>query len=643
MLTTGADILVGTAANDTFNSLPINAEGAGSDTLSNFDSIDGGAGTDTLNIAVDRAGTFYNENFPANATVKNVEIVNINWVDNAPFGGTPSLLNVANYSGVEQLWQINASGNVTNATGDMTVGYRGNSSATMNDSITMATGETTANIALDNSVGSVDTNGATTVNVAGTKAAGTFTLNVNATGAATSVAVNTAVATTIATALSAVTTVDASASTGDITYTTSNDVSVSTGTGNDTVNVAGALAANATVSLGAGNDKLLAGAGAAVPSSATVDGGAGVDTVAASIINAANGSKFLNFENIDVSGATATPLDVELVTGSTITGLTLNGGAGGSTLNNVAAGVGLTVAGNNTGTTTIGVKGAAAGTADSFTTTFDGMAAVGATAAAPTTVAAGTVVTNGVEALNVVSGGTGFVTNTMAVTDNALQTLAITGDKDLALTFVGTNGTITGTAGGVSLIDGSAATGALNINTANLTVANAGLTVNTGAGKDVITLAQKATVDAGAGDDVITTSVDGGTLTGGAGADMFDIDASVATAGNLTEATGVFKTTINDFGAGDKIAFDAAGSAFVSDKVALGATVTNLDLALAAASNNAVTGQINWFQYGSDTYVVENVDGVAGVGAGDVVVKLAGSVDLSNSTYDATTDILSFA
>ena len=75
----------------------------------------------------------------------------------------------------------------------------------------------------------------------------------------------------------------------------------------------------------------------------------------------------------------------------------------------------------------------------------------------------------------------------------------------------------------------------------------------------------------------------------------------------------------------------------------MGATVTNLDLALAAASNNAVTGQINWFQYGSDTYVVENVDGVAGVGAGDVVVKLAGSVDLSNSTYDATTDILSFA
>ena len=377
--------------------------------------------------------------------------------------------------------------------------------------------------------------------------------------------------------------------------------------------------------------------------------------MAAALINASNAAQFKNFENIDLSALTSTTLDVELMTGSTIKGLTLQGGAGGQIVSNVAAGVGLTVTGSNSGSSTIGVKGASTGTADSFTTTFADAAASTATAAAPTPISAGTVVTNGVESLNIVSGGTGYVSNSLTVTDSTLQTVTITGDKALSLAFSGTNGTAntgsTDAVNGVKSIDGSAATGALTINTANVTnIAYAGLTVKGGAGKDVITLAvgQKVTVDAGAGDDTITSAAAGGTFTGGAGNDKFDVSLAVAT--GATEATAIY-AKITDLAAGDTIAFASAGTAFSGTKTALDATVTNLDLALAAASSNTTIGQITWFQYGGNTYIVENADGSTGVdttatgagGVADIVVKLTGTVDLSGATYNATTDILTIA
>lgn len=523
--------------------------------------------------------------------------------------------------------------------------------------------------------------GATVAGVTVAAGAAATTINLNAVSksnvavsgaAATTLNITGAGALTLSAPITTATKIDGSAATGALTLGvldaatvnvstgSGNDsltlaatakATVATGAGDDTVTLNSALFQGSTINLGAGNDKLLDGgvAGLVNASTATavttIDAGDGTDTLAASLINAANAAQFKNFENIDVSSATVTALDVELMTGSTITGLTLTGGAGGATVNNVAAGVGLSVSGSNTGSTTIGVKGAATGTADSFTTTFVGEAAAGATALAPTTIAAGTVVTDGVESLNVVSSGTGFVTNTMAVTDSALQKLTITGDKGLALTFAGTNGTaVTGatdTVNGVKLIDGSAATGVLNINTANVTnVANAGLTVKTGSANDVITLAQKATVDAGAGNDTITSAAAGGSFTGGAGNDKFDIKAAVAT--GATEATAI-KATITDIAVGDTIVFDAAGTAFAGSKIALDATVTNLDLALAAASNNSTAGQINWFQYGANTYIVENVDGTTGIDVGDVAIKLNGLVDLSNATYNATTDILTIA
>ena len=432
--------------------------------------------------------------------------------------------------------------------------------------------------------------------------------------------------------LAALTTIDGSAATGDLTLGTLNvatvnvntgsgddtfsimataKVAVDAGAGDDTVTLGAAIAAGSHISLGAGNDTLLIGTGtiAASTSDATtiIDGGDGFDTVSAALINAANAAQFHNFEALDLTAAVSN-LDVALMTNSTLEALTLSGNNGAATVSNVAAGVNLLVSGENTAATTINVKDAAIGTADAFSVAFNGTGDNSAHSA--------NVVVNGIENLSVESAGMGSsIANTLTVTDGALQNLTITGDKALTLKFA----TTTGTAEHGMTIDGSAATGALTINTENLVevTAAAGLTVNTGSGNDTITLNQKATVDAGAGDDTIIASAKGGTFTGGVGNDTFDV--SLALAGNANPANALI-STVTDFSAGDTLKM--TGSANTITEVTLTEAVHDLAsaLELAATTENTTV----WFQYGGDTYIVAN-DGTGGFGADDLAVKLTGT------------------
>jgi len=568
--------------------------------------------------------------------------------------------------------------------------------AVINNTATSGNGTTLTSVSLNNVTGAstITGNGVTTVNLAAINTKGAsvtvnnattdgHTLNLNlksvgAAGAATvvtdenakSVAVNTtgssnialtaAAATTATVTGSAATTLDltgstkltsldASATTGNLTVTGAAATlttmkggsavdtitlgnakyTVDTGAGNDVVTLGAAIVAGSVINLGAGNDSLLVSGGSVAASTTTattiIDGGDGSDTISASLINAGNAAQFRNFEALDMSAAAN--LDVQLITGSTIAGVTLFGGAGGATLTNVAANVGLTVAGNNTGVSTIGVVNASAAD-NSFNIGFSGAAADAAPTAA--NVDAGTIVLNGVETVNIASTGAANTWNAITLTDNALKTVMITGDKALDLDFAGTVG-VAGSSTGLAMIDGSAATGKLMINLATnaptYAVASAGLTVRGGSADDMITLgAGKATVVAGAGADMIVTGTGGGTLTGGAGNDTFNVQASVATAAT---ATGSVLTTITDFTAGDKINLGAA-TAFATTKLTLDSTVTNLDAAFTQAA--AVTGNgANWFQYGTDTYIVAD-KGADGFGIGDLVVKLTGLIDLSTAT-----------
>lgn len=670
------DNAVGTGGNDTLNGYLITTAGSVTSTFTSADVINGGEGTDSMKLTVE--GTGVGGALP-NASISGVENFFIRDV-----ADTASTYDFGAINGEQQVWAdtaTNAAGvTFANLGAGTTVGLKGNNVLTTlgNVAFNMATATDAVSIAIDGGVKNTvaptitaSAGTATAATISSTGAAntvgavalsgGTNTITSLTVNAATNLTAALVAADFAATAKLVVTgagkvnlganfdgaTIDASTNTGGLTISTTAGVTklLDASAGVDSVTLIGALAAGGKINLGAGNDKLLSGAGASITATTIVDGGDGADSISASLINAANAGAIKNFELLDVSAASA--LDVELVTGSTITGLTLSGGLGGGSVTNVAAGAGLSVTGANAGTTTIGVKGAAlpAATADSFTVTFAGVATPAATALVPEVHAAGTVVTNGVELLNIVSSGTGFVTNTMAVTDSALQTLTITGDKALGLTFAGTNGTIvtgpTDTVNGVKMIDGSAATGALTINTTNLTnLANAGLTVTTGSGKDSITLAQKATVDAGAGDDTIVSAATGGKFTGGAGNDKFDVALAVAT--GTTEALAIL-ASIADLTAGDSIKLLAGNvGTTLGAKTALDGTVTNLDLAIATASLTDVVNEVSWFQYGANTYVVAN-NGTAGFAAGDLVVKIVGLVDLSSATLDTATDYLTIA
>lgn len=619
-----------------------------------------------------------------NASISNVEQFFIRDV-----AAAASTYNFASINGETQVWADTATNDVTflNLGTGATVGIKGNNVLTNlgNVSFSMATATDAVSIAIDGGVkntvaptitatagtataatiastGAANTVGAVTLS-GGTNTVKTLTINaatdLTATLTATDFAADAKMVVTGAGKVNVGAnfdgdTIDASANSGGLPVSTTNGVtkSVTGSSAADSVTLVGSLTSTGKIDLGAGNDKLLAGVGATIAGTNVIDGGAGSDSISASLINAANAAAIKNFELLDISAATVPPLDVELVTGSTITGLTLSGGTGTATVNNVAAGVGLTVAGANTGLKTVNLKGASTNAADSFTVTFDG-AKVAAAPAAPNV----TIATNGlhldyVENLSIVSGGADNTWNGLLLdggANNTLQTLTITGAKNLNLTMTATAfgkapTNAADTTNGLKLIDGSAATGKLVIDLtgATLNTSTSGLTVKGGSADDTITLensvpvagsnSQKFVVDAGAGNDTINVAANGGTLTGGAGADTFNVTAAVAT--GVTEATSVL-TTITDLAAGDKIDFaTGASGAFQATKVTLGAGVTNLDQALAAAVGTA--NNVSWFQYGSNTYIVADTSGNGAFSAGDTVVKITGLVDLSASTLAAT-------
>jgi hypothetical protein len=437
------------------------------------------------------------------------------------------------------------------------------------------------------------------------------------------------------TGASVMTSLDASAATGDLTFidlaagvvsikggagadtittTQTAKVTFDLGAGDDALTVGTAIAAGSTINLGAGNDRLIndGGSFAANTTTATtiVDGGDGIDTLAAGFLNAGNASQFRNFETL---GLDASTLDVSLA-GSSFTGMELL--AGGGTYTNATIAQGLAVNTNVTGATSLSFSNAT-GAADAYTVTF-GSTSTG-TATAATAISAGTVTLNGIEAINIVSNATaGVAANEIVLTAAAAENVTVTGNQALDLSFAGAFGTATGK--GVTSINGSGATGALTIDTAGITAATTGLTVTGGSGADVITLTFAASANGGAGNDIFNVGDFATSLNGGDGKDTF----------NVASATGVTSmTTISGFvAADDKIVFNTGGT-FNTTKVDVSAATTftaALDIAAAGTA-----GTTTWFTYGADTYIVDDNTAGAAFGTDDVVVKLVGTFDLSTA------------
>jgi len=166
-LTTGVDIVPGTANNDVINAVEmVSATGATVPTWTTGDAITGGAGTDTLNITQTAAVTM-----PLGVTVSGVERINV------LSATTGTDINTSSFSGVEAL-SVTAPGAVTAraaATTAITV-----TDATQAGNAIAVNGGSTVTVTGSASVASAGTGGTVTVG-ATTAAAGAVTIIENVT------------------------------------------------------------------------------------------------------------------------------------------------------------------------------------------------------------------------------------------------------------------------------------------------------------------------------------------------------------------------------------------------------------------------------------------------------------------------------
>jgi S-layer protein len=191
------------------------------------------------------------------------------------------------------------------------------------------------------------------------------------------------------------------------------------------------------------------------------------------------------------------------------------------------------------------------------------------------------------------------VITTLGNADNSAIT--VTGDLDLKFTVAGTT---TG-----SQVDAHAFTGKLDV-----TSSGQGDVLIGGSGDDTFTLMGK--------DEV----------TGNGGKDDFDVSGAV----NSGQDVDVF---IHDLVAGDTITFaDQGTETWTKTKVDVSTATSLADaIGLVTGGDGSTNGIIKWFQYDNNTYVVEDMTNGGYAAATDIVVKIAGTVDLSHATLGGTT------
>jgi S-layer protein len=419
------------------------------------------------------------------------------------------------------------------------------------------------------------------------------------------------------TGLAASGSIDASGTSGANTITLNSTVATySGGSGVDTVTTSAGV--SKAISLGAGNDVLTLAAGVTTLTAA-VAGGDGTDTLVMVAADAATASadlgfvtKISDFEALKLTGGAGASVDVSTISA----GATINVAAGaGVTLTKVAASPTLTISGAQTGTITV-TGNDVTGTADSMSISLE-------------TTTGGIVDAVGYETINLAAAAAGSVT---IKGDTKLTKLVITGSKAATVTLDAADTKLTS-------IDASASTGGITVTS----VSTAAATITGGSGDDVLTAKAGTTAETligGAGNDTLTSNSGLTTLTGGAGYDIFVVGGA--------GANGNVYTTITDASAGDSVqlAANKGTETFAATALALGDTATFSDyLNLAASGDGSTNGAISWFQFGGNTYIVEDLSAGATFTAGtDVVVRLTGEVSIAKgSLWGADANILLIA
>lgn len=683
-LTVGEDKLTGTAGNDTFNALIVQANDASAkDTLESFDVLDGGAGTDTLNATI-------NSGTPA-PVLKNIENVNLRFTVNkgadltsatgvtaltienstADSGTIAGIGSIANLAVKNQLKSVdlNTSTATTLALNLDTVGNTTTPTQIVVDlGKTVASKATTLNVTANNANAEVkDTTAAEIITTLTVAATGANTLKLTEAAKATTVTVTgTGSADLTGAAFTGnLTKFDASANEGGVKVDiqSAKAVAVTTGKGNDVIDMDTTVQNDSSVVLGAGNDTLYTGAKLGSFTKG-VDGGEGTD-----IINITDGSKLdattskyiTNFETLDVSGGKgnydvslnsfATVQIDEAIAGALAGNVDFKNAADTFTLT-VASKVkdanfdvvnGITVTGKDyTGTT-------AKGTAETFTlvanlndgdkdNTAEGNIDLATTSSVTVAGVENIVINANVTTLD---GGTDALKaskSTLAakIVATEAEVLTIKGDASVDLSSANTIGVVTkvdatGSTGNVTIdftghAKGVAYTGSEGVDTYK--AGKAGDVIYTGKGADVVTLDAKA---------------------GAAGAVRDTFVLKAATDSQITDTSKDGKITLaGDTGFDEVIKFDSIGDAVtptantsdrldltnfgftgsqrgVSDVSASVTNATDLTSIVDLFSTPAGDRGVAYTKIGSDSFVFvdANKDGNF-TAADDLVIKLTG-------------------
>jgi hypothetical protein len=686
-LTVGVENFVGTNANDTFTALSVNkTSGAAAETFNAFDTIDGGDGEDTLNIFTTATE---NEAFPANVTVKNVEIVNIN-----NSGAAAALADASKFSGVEQLWQIGAqSAAVTNLGASTTAGFK-NSQAGTAFSVTPTTSAASASVAFDGASNVGNTSsltvgaaaGASTalaeVNITGTLATGSSDLDatINTGSKQTTLTLNSAIDVDLTIGTAATVNLDASGSAGSIEYTggastrsiksgtgadvigtattTSATVSstvetgagkdsitinnsgsgtttVDAGDGDDSVTVTAVGSGKTTINAGAGNDTVVVAGGVdSIKTTDAYDGGEGTDTlsVAGKTFDAEDyiilTEVVTGFEALKVTGGTAAVINASKLTGYTSFDVATTVS---STLTKVAASQAVKV---TDGGATVSANGYVAPSGAATVGTLAGTLNITSTDSGNTITANGEVVNLTVAPASSNNDGNTDTLSTTLTGDAKTANITLTAKTDNAGTTTVTtddvyeaSNVIITTANAAGSMDGLTSVTLSGNGTATITnVASTALATVDASGLASVTTAGAAA--AGLTYDTSNGSV-AETVTLGSALDDITVENSTHlttdTISGLSLVAQAGNATKVDTTKSDDLTVENGGVAITTYAKATTAQ-TNLNLALVDLAAGAADNVV--FQLGGDTYVYSDVNADNILNDSDIVVKLTGSVNL---------------
>jgi len=591
-LLSGVDLKTTAAGDDVFTSVNT----ATSQTLNAGDNINGGTGNDTLNITSTSAlaaGT--------GVTSTGIESVAITATTGA------FSLDATTMSGITSVTNSGSTGadvTVSGLTAKVAVNLTGaNASTTITHAAAAVVGTADA-LALTLNGANTTTSGTLTAN-------GFETINVNAVGATGSSA-------------TALTISDDSLQTLAITGTGASAIvatlngaggavvgTVTGGDGAETLTITPGSSALLSISTGAGNDRVNV---SSIAAKHTIAGGDGTDTLSTSVsISATTGANISGFETVRISAAGAT---VALPATNTVDTLSIVDAVGG-TLTNLATGgtVNLRDGGAATVTNTLGWTGLT----DAITVNVGASTSTGSTGAGTATLVTAALIDTAT--INNLQANTDVTGRSMGVSSATLKTLTVVSAGSAPIIITG--GGATAATSTLTTVDASGVNGAVT-NSATM-ISTAGFTLKTGAGADAISGGTfNDTLDGGAGNDTLTGSVGVDSLTGGTGADTYSFAANAT--GAIVSNQAAPDTVVGFVSGTDKLSITNFTAGGVTGPVAFLNNYATFSQGSAAALADGRAG-LAFFVTSDNTLYVQSVAGTQA--ALDTAIYLPGVTSLA--------------